>query len=528
MVTTALAAVQLALKSRPDVAALGHVGTLISSYLDGSGMISLARACEFGSVRLLDRIWESSDPAADTHSSWSLFWYLRSDVHYNRYQFTESLRTAAERGDLEVIRWLLDHFSGCTAGVEVVEAAARCGHLEVLQHLLHYDNQEEKRNIIVWGEEDVKNAIEGGHGLVARWLYENIPDAERDLSRVMEFAVTMGDLTLVQWLLDDVYRPELHLPPPTMNDAAAGGHMDILQWIFEQGYNDGSDRALEGAAKNGRLDLVEWLVGKWITKGAREALQAACGEGHLGIVRSLLDRKLVQYPHFAMDCAIRGGHLEIVQYLSEVGIVCKPSEMVTNAASKGHLHVVTWLIEKFGKMAPLFPEIEPSRVSWFNNTAMDRAATNGHMHVLEFLDSLAVEMQAEGKNDAPTLSQYALSGAATMGHFEVVKWIRDKHPQLTFEAHTTTAPPSDGGASLASISESSDTHLDEEVVVDEGTIVDLEQLRVPTGDPSQGNSAQTGGEEDEEGDMNVADHIITNIFSLFWKPPETTGEVHTV
>ncbi|KAL4172640.1 hypothetical protein KRP22_007804 [Phytophthora ramorum] len=90
------------------------------------------------------------------------------------------------------------------------------------------------------------------------------------------------------------------------------------------------------------------------------------------------------------------------------------------------------------------------------------------------------------------------------------------------------APSSDGGASLASISESSDTHLDEEVVVDEGTIVDLEQLRVPTGDPSPGNSAQTGGEEDEEGDMNVADHIITNIFSLFWKPPETTGEVHTV
>ncbi|KAL3665628.1 hypothetical protein V7S43_009662 [Phytophthora oleae] len=84
------------------------------------------------------------------------------------------------------------------------------------------------------------------------------------------------------------------------------------------------------------------------------------------------------------------------------------------------------------------------------------------------------------------------------------------------------APSSDNGSSVSG-SDESDAHLDEEVLIDEGTVVDLEQLRVPV--PSQ---TQDHSEDEEEEDMNVADVIITNIFSLFWKSPETTGEVQTV
>ncbi|KAG6614498.1 E3 ubiquitin-protein ligase Smurf1 [Phytophthora cinnamomi] len=88
------------------------------------------------------------------------------------------------------------------------------------------------------------------------------------------------------------------------------------------------------------------------------------------------------------------------------------------------------------------------------------------------------------------------------------------------------APLSDGGASVISASDVSDTHLDEEVVIDEGTVVDLEQLRVSVASQIEPQSQVAAGGEEE--DMNVADVIITNLFSLFWKPPETTGEVQTV
>ncbi|KAE9106096.1 hypothetical protein PF006_g21449 [Phytophthora fragariae] len=337
MAPTSFTAVALALSSRPAVAALNHVATCISSYLDGSAMIPLASACSFGPIRLLDRIWENSRPESTKGASWSLSHFLRSDVHYHRFQFSKSLLAAVARGDLSVVRWLLERFSGCTTDVAVVEEDARCGRREILEFLLEYESQEDdsvdernvivwggdgvdERNVIVWGGDDMANAIEAGHGEMVRWLYESTPDAERNLSAVMGLAVRQGDMSLIQWLMNTVYTVERDLPPPSMNDAAAGGHMEILQWIFEHNFGGDCSYALEGAAKNGRADMVTWLVENGITKGAREAVQVACGEGHLSVVRWLLGRKLVQYPHFAMGCAIREGHLDVVKYLCEVGI----------------------------------------------------------------------------------------------------------------------------------------------------------------------------------------------------------------
>ncbi|KAG6614658.1 uncharacterized protein IUM83_03884 [Phytophthora cinnamomi] len=265
MAASPLMVVTLVVRPRPAVAALDHVLRAISSYLDNSGLIPLDHASAFGPIRLLDRIWENSNPETQgERRRWSLCKHLRSDAHYYRYQFMKSLRAAVTRGDLGVVRWIMEHFSGCKAGVEVVEDAARHGRLEILQYLLEYERQgggeDETRNTIWWGTDDLVKALEGGFPEVARWLYENTPEADRDLSRAMEFAVRRGDLSVIRWLLDVVYRPDLNLLPPALNDAAAGGHMELLQWIFEQGYEGRSDRALEGAAKNGRADMVEWLM----------------------------------------------------------------------------------------------------------------------------------------------------------------------------------------------------------------------------------------------------------------------------
>ncbi|KAE9083309.1 hypothetical protein PF010_g21265 [Phytophthora fragariae] len=325
-------------------------------------MIPLASACSFGPIRLLDRIWENSRPESTKGASWSLSHFLRSDVHYHRFQFSKSLLAAVARGDLSVVRWLLERFSGCTTDVAVVEEDARCGRREILEFLLEYESQEDdsvdernvivwggdgvdERNVIVWGGDDMANAIEAGHGEMVRWLYESTPDAERNLSAVMGLAVRQGDMSLIQWLMNTVYTVERDLPPPSMNDAAAGGHMEILQWIFEHNFGGDCSYALEGAAKNGRADMVTWLVENGITKGAREAVQVACGEGHLSVVRWLLGRKLVQYPHFAMGCAIREGHLDVVKYLCEVGITYEPSRMLIDAASCGQLDVLPLHVE---------------------------------------------------------------------------------------------------------------------------------------------------------------------------------------
>ncbi|KAG7387161.1 DNA excision repair protein ERCC-6 [Phytophthora pseudosyringae] len=122
--------------------------------------------CAFGSTRLLDRIWEKSDPEREKGSSWSPCQYLRSDLHYYRYQFTKSLLAAVKRADLDMVRWILAHFSRCTAGADAVEEAAFGGQMQMLLTLLN-----DTRNCVVRGRDDMARAIEGGHSDLARWLY---------------------------------------------------------------------------------------------------------------------------------------------------------------------------------------------------------------------------------------------------------------------------------------------------------------------------------------------------------------------
>ncbi|RLN86210.1 hypothetical protein BBJ28_00024271, partial [Nothophytophthora sp. Chile5] len=100
----------------------------------------------------------------------------------------------------------------------------------------------------------------------------------------------------------------------------------------------------------------------------------------------------------------------------------------------------------------------------------------------------------------------------------------------------TAASDARGGeAHSMNESDSLGLDLDEEVLLDEGVEGGSQELRVPATAPvlshsqlqSQGHTQLTGAEGEEE-DLTVADVIITNIFSLFWRPPESTGEVQTV
>ncbi|KAK1931929.1 putative ankyrin repeat protein [Phytophthora citrophthora] len=452
-----LTAVNLALKAFPAVAALRHVGSIISSYLDGSVLIPLDQACLMGSTRLLDRIWQNSNPETERSTIWSLCSYLRTDIHYYRFQFTKSLRVAVKHGDLGIVKWILGHLSGCTAEEGVVEDAALCGRMEILQYLLEYGRYEEqddgKRNTILWGGDDMANAIKEGHAEVAHWLYENTRDVPRNLDRVMEFAVQQGDMNLVQWLLDVVYEEaDSFLPSPSIN-AAAGSHLEMLQWVFEHFPTGDSESALQRAAKNGRLDMVQWLVEKGITTGTRYAVEEACEQGHLDVVQWLLERGDVSYPHSAMKLAVENGHLDIVKYLCEIDLACKPKRMMLSAALFGHLHVIQWLLEKYDNQ--LFPWIDPSTATTPSNrtqrssqSAMDKAAGNGHFHIVKFLHELAVEMQAKGESGYPTCTTWAPTLAAMMGHLEIAKWLRENYPALGFSPSTSSMTARNGNLKM--------------------------------------------------------------------------------
>ncbi|RLN96571.1 hypothetical protein BBJ28_00014362 [Nothophytophthora sp. Chile5] len=461
MAPAPLAVVTFLFREKPEVAALTHVICAISSFLDSSVEIPLAHACTLGSLALLDRIWDSSEPAlpsvVDRHG-WTLCKFLRADRHYYRAQFAKALTKAVRLGSLDVVRWLFAHFSGCVASVDVVEEAASAGHLHILQFLwangrhvqagrgqdeIRHEGQEPHNgNIVSWGGGDMAAAAKRGHGDIVRWLYEHTGDVDRDLSRIMRYTVRKCDLPLVQWLLATVYRDVPELPPPTFNDATRCGHLFLLPWLFEQGYVGDVGDAFRNASMSGYFEIVKWLVEHGILDNVQEGVQGASACGYFPTVVWLLERNLGRDASRSMYLAAINGHLEVAQYVHAKGIDDYGENTMYKAAERGHLGVVKWLYAEFASHPDidLFPVSRPNADGYPQYpTAMDAAASNGHLEVLQFLHDVGASLETSPERRkrkrakergrpkldkrGPTCTRAAMTNAVAEGHLEVAQWL---------------------------------------------------------------------------------------------------------
>ncbi|RLN65315.1 hypothetical protein BBJ28_00018134 [Nothophytophthora sp. Chile5] len=468
-----LTSVAVVLRERPALEQLPHVWELLSTFLDRRTELSLAQACAFGSLGLLDRMWEMSPTTRDAIAatdieSWSLRKFLRSDRHYNRHQFTKALVQTAKIDDLCMVQWLFAHFSGCLAEVEVVETAAAGGHLDILKFLWESGrpllSAAERRSVVApeehtpdgnarlhgensveWGRNDAVLAAQNGHSEVVWWLLRTVGGAERELDEVTRFAVTYGEIPQVQWMLK-------HGLPEKGAIEPVAGRLDALQWLFEHGNRHFVSAALELAAGHGHLELVEWLVQRDPNVAAIAAMEAACKRGDFAIVRFFLEHGLGLYSDMALHQAASNNHLELADYLVAIGFKGDMTGTMLAAAEKGHLDAVKWLYEHFADKpeARLFP-----RTSFCMEThgpakkMMDVAAENGHMEVLQFLHSIddgamenRVRKQHHGDRETvvkwePLCSREAIDRAASNGHLDVVKWL----DQNRSEAYSHRALP---------------------------------------------------------------------------------------
>ncbi|KAG7377475.1 hypothetical protein PHYPSEUDO_011617 [Phytophthora pseudosyringae] len=402
---TPLTSAVVVLRDNPSLGALPHVVSSVSQCLDCSVDISLARACAFGSLRLLCRIWELSEELTASngdaagrlrrHLWWSPLLFLWTDRHYHRAQFSRGVVEAVRRGDLGMVRWLFNHFSGCVVAVQAVEVAAAAGDMRVLQFFLDSElpsqgtqetAENNDSNQVQWGGADLAAAVENGHADVARWLFEHKGGVDRDWGRFMAAVIRKGDLELLQWLLDRGYA-ERQLAPPTMDDAAWGGHLDILQWLYHHGYVHHASFALEHAARNGYLEIVEWLVRYHPVGNASRALDAAARENHLHVVSWLLEHNLGRGATSGMHQAAIRGYLDVAQYLHEKGfhgVASVSSGTMLRAAGRGFLGVVKWLNDEFANdpQAHLYRDLRPYSLTLLADepsTAIDAAAKGGHL-----------------------------------------------------------------------------------------------------------------------------------------------------
>ncbi|GMF26408.1 unnamed protein product [Phytophthora fragariaefolia] len=393
-----LQCVEVVLRQHPSTPL--DVGPIISGFLGPPVNLSLAGACRFGSIQLLQWMWDIS-PVEARGSQWRVTNFLRSDVHYARYQFEEAMKVAAGRGDLAVVQWLCERFPDGDVSSEVVETAARAGHLAILTFLLTHDagsdpgnkNGRVSHGVVHWGSLSCEEAIRCGHADTARWLFKTTKHGMdgRQRGSAIKVALEYGDLGLAEMLL-----PRGRC---ILDYARLSPRPELIEWNYECGYlkrdSDAAAVAVRDLASTGRLDLMKRIFEehspsadsvRWRADW-EQAITNACSSGGITQLQWLLEHPLgraaceamrqVGRLYILLYVAAQEGFTEVMQYIYDQGAVDTFGDALLVAIRNGKMETVKWLVEHFPRS-----EYMP------NYCVLVEASRHGRLEMLQYFQSL--------------------------------------------------------------------------------------------------------------------------------------------
>jgi hypothetical protein len=243
-------------------------------------------------------------------------------------------------------------------------------------------------------------------------------------------AVQRGDLEVLRHLrrLSSTKRfqsrPELAFDGAT-RCAIQFGQLEILQYLRETGVLLGGDgsagtenftsrtvgstlfgwavRYSEALKSSSKLEIVQWVAKQYSRSALRDVKPEDLSRASVLVLGFLKERGLATSgleDARLVDLVATMGKMETLRFLlqSEDGGRCT-SDAMDGAAANGHLEIVQFL--------------HSQRTEGCTVAAMDGAARNGHMDVVLFLHT----QRAEGCTVA------AMDGAARNGHLEMVKFL---------------------------------------------------------------------------------------------------------
>jgi hypothetical protein len=185
-----------------------------------------------------------------------------------------ALALAAYGGDLELVRWMID--GGCPCGAGASDYAASGGHIHILGwlrdrgHEQKYDSimssaaEAGQLSVIRWAhaviggdpgdEESCNLAACEGHVAVLDWFHENGCAREHIAGSLLD-AAYWGRLDVLRWARARGYDWDARM----CANAAAEGRLGTLRWLRREGC-PWDATACENAASFGRLRVLRWAV----------------------------------------------------------------------------------------------------------------------------------------------------------------------------------------------------------------------------------------------------------------------------
>ncbi|GMF43469.1 unnamed protein product [Phytophthora fragariaefolia] len=308
---------------------------------------ALADACAHGDLavfkfllshptgqRVVDEMGRSS-----ALSDWMRFPAEKGNVELMAYlheqgaagPFGRALIRAISGGRMDSVQWLLEHFQRTDAIPEycVMDEAARRGRVDMLQLFHGLDPSDMPGFFVAASPPPLVEVRDGDQEPAEVGIMVDGADRHRKVLQDCE-----------------LFR-QVWVPTDPMDDAAANGQLQAVQWLHKNCTEGCTSAAMDEAAANGFLDVVQWLHVNRTEGCSSDAMDFAAEGGHLEIVQWLHANTTAGCTTAAMDLAAAAGHLKTLKWLASNRSEGCTAQAIERAVSNGHLAAASWLTQRY-------------------------------------------------------------------------------------------------------------------------------------------------------------------------------------
>ncbi|KAJ0410734.1 hypothetical protein ATCC90586_006837 [Pythium insidiosum] len=438
------------------------VASLLSASMDPTPRLSIQdaiNACDDRSARVLDRVFEYQ---SDRVRRGEL------DELLLQHWLERGLEHAAHGGLTAVVQRIVSHHHPRAPLRATIDAAARRGHLQILQWLYNHDAD----RVTPLLRAAVLDATSNGHIAILQWLSDGMI-VQLPWHDCLATAVEHGHTAIAQWIdTSQGYQQQQSLgePPPAqlLSLALSSGSLEMVQWLCARHASATCDDALALAVRSRQLELVQFVLRAERFQHcpiSADDVAAASRAGDVSIVECLVERSGLPVPRdllqnlfrrplnmdvlvaalrrhsalwrvdngICLDGACRWRRLDVLQAIE--AIVGSKATFTTRsvlvAAENGDLEMLQWLERRvpWPWDAPVVEVAAGSGnvklMQWLQtrssgvectSSAMDNAAGGGHLAAVQWLH---VNRQGEG------CTTDAMDSAAAIGALDVVRWLHE-------------------------------------------------------------------------------------------------------
>jgi hypothetical protein len=310
--------------------------------------------CEYGYINLLKK--SLKDGAISRYA-------LYNDP-YNCYL------DAAKNGHIIILQWIIpiittdgDHRDHSSWSHKICCTAAEHGHQEILEWLWPMMTYDYLTKICI-------SAIKGDRFDILQWLYSNGATWDNDAYSI---AAQWGRFEILQWLWK-IRRPDIPTRTTSLHissSAAAGGHLDILEWLVANGVEVGNTAAID-AADAGHVHILKWLYLRNIVLD-EDGLELAAANGHLAVLEWAYSIGIPMSIDIG-EAAIHSKDITLIKWLLDHGLQ-RDHRLCAKASTVGNLSILIYLIDQ---KCPV------------DHTAYECAVRFGQLGVMKYLHSIKV------------------------------------------------------------------------------------------------------------------------------------------